>query len=188
MATGYYPSTCDSTIGEHGCDACAVREHGRVRGAGFIHENYYATLIANPNLAANWTNGLDIGTEGIMNIPEVEGELSEPSPVIRTGFGDVKDFLLGFDWAASFRDPNFMENCDFWNDMNNARGEFYFFYRTETQTFITDQPVTVIAKQIIENDIDSLVLWKVDVTWRSFNNPCNYTTIPILRTCWVNND
>lgn len=186
MATGYYPSTCDVEIGEHVCDACAVRESGRLRGAGFIHKDYYSTLIADPNNSSLWTTGLDTGTLGIINIPEVEGSLGEPSEVVRTGFGDVTEFLIGFDFTATFNDPNFLENCDFWNDMNNARGEFYFFYRSETQTYITDKPVTVIAKQIIENDINSLVLWKIDIKWRSFNNPCNYDTIPILRTCWIN--
>lgn len=186
MATGYYPSTCDVLIGEHSCDACAVRELGRIRGVGFIHKDYYATLNADPNNSSLWTAGLDIGTEGIINIPETEGELAEPAEIVRTGFGDTKDFLTAFDWSASFRDPNFLENCDFWNDMNNARGEFYFYYRTETQTYIADKTVSVIAKQIIENDDSSLVLWKVDVKWRSLNIPCNYDTIPILRTCWIN--
>lgn len=186
MATGYYPSACETSIGSHDCDPCPSREHGRIRGVGYINEDYYSTIAADPLNSSLWTAGLDLGTLGIINIPEVEGESAEPAEQVRTGFGDVKDFLLSFDWSISYRDPNFLDNCDFYNSMNNTRGVYYFYYRTETQTYITDQPVTVIAKQIIENDINSLVLWKVDVKWSSLNIPCNYTSVPILDRCWIN--
>jgi len=182
---GYYPDTCDQDIGAHSCDACAVRELGRIRGAGFIHSDYYDTLIADPENETVWANGIALGSNGIINIPETEGSLGEPAEAVRTGFGDVPEFLLGFDFAVTFNDPNFLQNCDFWNSINNARGTYYFYYRSETQTYITDKKVTVIAKQIIENDDKSLVLWKVDVKWRGFNNPCNYETVETLRNCYI---
>lgn len=186
MATGYYPASCVTEVGEHSCDACPTVEHGRISGTGFIHSSYYSTIAADPLNSSLWTTGLDAGASGIINIPETEGELGEPAEQTRTGFGRTSEFLTGFDWTASFRDPNFLENCDFWNSMNNARGLYYFYYRTETQTYITDKPVTVIAKPVIENDDKSIVLWNVTVKWNSLNIPCNYASIPILNTCWVN--
>lgn len=186
MATGYYPSTCVTEVSQHTCDSCPTPEHGRVRGVGFIHTSYYSTIAADPNNSSLWTTGLDAGTSGIMNIPFTEGEMADPSPATRNGFGDVSEKLLGFDFSVAYRDENFMDNCDFYNSMNNASGQYYFYYRTETQTFITDKPVAVIAKPVIENDDKSLVLWGVEVKWRSLNLPCNYTTIPILRSCWIN--
>lgn len=186
MATGYYPTTCVTEVSQHSCDACPTDEHGRVRGVGFIHSSYYSTIAADPLNSSLWTAGLDLGTSGIMNIPSTDGEMGEPAPATRAGFGDVSEKLLGFDFSVTFRDANFLENCDFYNSMNQSGGQYYFYYRTETQTFITDKPVTVIGKPQIENDDKSLVLWNVAVSWRSLNLPCNYTTIPILRTCWIN--
>lgn len=187
MATGYYPASCVTEVGEHSCDACPTNEHGRIRGVGFIHSSYYSTIAADPLNSSLWTTGLDAGAAGIINLPETEGEMATPSPVTRTGFGDTSEFLIGFDFEVTFRDPNYIDNCDFWNSLNNARGLYYFYYRTETQTYISDKPVTIVAAPQIENDDQSLVLWNVSAKWRSLNVPCNYTTIPILRTCWVNN-
>lgn len=184
---GYYPDACDISIGVHSCVECVSIEHGKIRGAGFIHKDYYDILMADPESEAAWADGIALGSEGIINIPAVEGSLGEPSEATRPGFGDVSEFLLGFDWSLSFNDPNFLtgQNCNFWNSMNNARGLYYFYYRSETQTYITDKPVTVIAKPVIENDIDSVALWKVDVKWKGLNIPCNYETVETVRTCYI---
>lgn len=180
---GYYPTTCENVIPEHNCDPCAEREYGRIRSAGFIHKDF---VFANGDTtnASEWIRG--INEKKILVIPETNGELPQPSELTGPGYGDTVETLLGYDFQATIADPNYKENCDFYNALIGNRN-YKFFYRTSSQVHITDKTVTIIPKKQIQNDLTSEVVWNVMAKWRSSQFPCPFNTPEDVFTCYYPN-
>lgn len=180
-AVGYYPTSCDNIVPDHNCDPCAEREYGRIRSAGFIHKDFEFADGDTTN-TTEWQRGISEGK--IIVIPETNGEFPEPSEKVGPGYGDTTETLLGFDFSANFVDPNYKENCDFYNALIGNRN-YKFFYRTSTQTHITDKTVTIIPKKSIQNDLTSEVTWKINVKWMSNQFPCPFNTPESVFTCFM---
>ena len=179
---GYYPSTCDSSIPVHACDPCETREYGRIRSAGFIHKDFLFALGDTTN-KSEWIRGIDEGQ--ILVIPSTNGEMPEPSEKTGPGYGDTTETLLGYDFQAKINDPNFVSNCDFYNALVGNRN-FKFFFRTSSQTYITDKPVTIIPKFKIDNDLNAEVVWNVSVKWMSAQFPCPFITpSEVFDKCYI---
>ncbi len=179
---GYYPSNCDNVIPPHNCDPCAEREYGRIRSGAYIHKSYYPTLVADVENSQKWIDGINQGL--ILVIPDTNGELGEPSELTGAGYGDAVEALLGYDFSATFRDPNYKENCDFWNAIKNSRN-YHLVYRTSSSVHITDKPVTIIPKAPIADDLQAEVVWVVLNKWRSNNHPCATNTPEGVFTCFI---
>lgn len=178
---GYYPS-CGDVIPAHSCDPCADKEFARVRSAAFIDKSYIATIQADPTNEALWATG--INDEVIFVIPETNGEVSEPSEKTGAGYGDQIETLLGYDFSAKFADPNYAENCDFWNAIKRSRN-YHFVYRTSSKIHITDVTTTVIPKAPVTNDLNAEVNWSVTVKWSQPDNPCPVDTPEGVFECYV---
>ena len=172
IMVGYYPSNCDSAIPVHTCDPCETREYGRIRSAGFISKDFEFPGGDTTNATA-WNDAINAGT--ILVIPFTNGEMPEPSEKTGAGYGDTTETLLGYDFQAKFNDPNFISNCDFYNSLVGNRG-FKFFFRTSSQTYISDKPVTIIPKFKVDNDLNAEVVWNVAVKWMSSQFPCPFNT------------
>lgn len=177
---GYYPSNCDLNIPPHTCDPCETTEYGVLRSAGFIHKDFAFTDGDTENVA-DWQQG--ILDEQILVIPATNGEMPAPSEILKQGYGDTAEILIGFDFTANFNDPNFASNCDFYNALVGNRN-FKFFYRTQNKTYITDVPVTIIPKYAIQNDYNSVVEWNVGLKWKSKNHPCPFDTPEGIFQCF----
>lgn len=158
----YYPSNC-TDLPQHDCNPCENREYGRVRSAGFISKDYYATLIASPGDPAVWATGQD-GNQ-IIVIPETNGSVAAGSAKMGPGYGTTVETLLGYDFSAKFNDPNFITNAPFYNAIIGQRN-YYFFYRTSSQTFITNVTVTIIPNKEVKDDLLAEVVWMIDVKWQ----------------------
>jgi hypothetical protein len=179
---GYYPTNCDVLIPVHSCDPCEEKEFGRIRSAGFIHKDFHF-LNDDPTNVSEWERG--INEKMILVIPATNGELAEPSELTGPGFGDTTEELLGFNFSATFNDPNFASNCDFYQALVGNRN-FKFFFRTSSKTYITPVPVTIIPKFKVENDESSLVTWNVHVKWKSSKFPCPFNTPEsVVQTCFI---
>ena len=171
MAVYYPEDNCQSGVPEHLCDPCKPIELGGVRSVGFIDAD---ATFANPSDPVEWAAKLLAGT--IKLIPETSGTFDGGTPQEGAGFGDSPTSLDGYDYSLEFFDPNFVGNCDFYDNMKNARNAFKVIWRTETQVYLSDRSVIVLPKFPIANDVKSRVLWQVIVKWSSKNLPCSYTS------------
>ena len=164
----YYPSDCDVEIPEHICDPCETFEKGKIRAIGFIKKTFEFIDPTNPT---EWQAG--INSHDIIIIPAVIGSFDGGSEVLGPGYGDQSESLLGYDFSASIRDPNYKSNCLFWNLLKNSR-IYKFFYKTETQGHISDNPVTIIPKNPVTEDINSIVEWLATIKWKASDAPCPF--------------
>ena len=179
---GYYPSTCNEIIPPHNCDPCDTREYGRIRSFGFIKSSYN---FSNPSSAAEWRTAMN--AENIIVVPFSNGELQAASEVLGQGYGSATETLIGFDFVAVVNDPNYSENCDFYNAIATSRN-YKFFYVTSSHVHITDVACTFIPKAPIANDLNSEVVWNVTVKWRDQNHACPYDLpATIFDDCFINN-
>lgn len=181
IMTGYYPTTCDD-IPNHDCDPCEPREFGRIRSCGFISTSYQWPN-GDPTNPSSWQAAIQGGQ--ILVIPFTNGEMPAPSEKTVQGYGDVIEELVNYTFTASVYDPNFTSNGGFYNTMAGRR-DFYFFYRTSSQTYITDYPVIVIPKFNVANDLNSEVVWNITVKWVSNQFPEIFPTPDgIFEQCYI---
>ena len=177
---GYYPTSCADVIPSHFCDPCEDREYGRIRTVGFVHKDVTFTDISGNG---EWQTGMNNGN--IIVIPFANGELQAASEVLGVGYGDATEQLNGFDFVAVVNDPNYAENCDFYNAIAYSRN-YKFFFVTSTKVHLTDVAVTVIPKAPVANDLNSEVVWNVTVKWRDQNHPCPSTKpSTVFNNCFI---
>lgn len=162
----YYPSDCDVELPEHVCDPCETFEQGKIRAAAFIKTTFQFTDITNPT---EWQTG--INSHDIIIIPAVIGSFDGGTEVLGPGYGDQSETLIGYDFSATIRDPNYKSNCLFWNLLKNSR-LYKFYYKTGTQGHLTDNPVVAIPKNPVTEDINSFVEWNVLIKWKGQDLPC----------------
>ena len=158
---GYYYSNC-SDLPQHDCNPCENREYGRIRSAGFISKDYYTTLIASPGDPTVWAAGQDANL--VIVIPETNGSVSAGSAKMGPGYGETVETLLGYEFTAKFHDPNFISNAGFYNALIGQRN-YYFFYRTSSQTYITNVTVTIIPNKEVKDDLNGEIVWENTVKW-----------------------
>lgn len=166
----YYPAGCDAAIPAHHCDPCAEIEHARVRSVAYIKTSFEFTDPTNP---VEWTNGINNGD--IIVIPEVLGSFDGGAPVEGAGYGDQQSKLTGYNFSLVYKDPNYLENDDFYNNIKRSRN-YKIAYRTETQTHISTNAVSVIPKNPVAEDLTSEVVWDVEVKFSQGDLPAPFNT------------
>lgn len=178
----YYPGdNCQNQVPEHLCDPCRAIELAGVRSIAFIADNFTFT---SPTNTSEWTAG--IASEDIIIIPETNGTFDGGAPQEGAGFGDNPTSLDGYDFSLNYFDPNFIDNCDFYNTIKNSRNSWKVAFRTGSQVYISDKTVTILPKMPIAADVKGKVLWDVTVKWTSQNLPCSYNTPTNVFRCVQN--
>jgi len=182
---GYYPS-CEEIVVAHDCDPCTDKEYGRIRSAAYIRSDYVDTILADPDNATLWAAGQNDDLK-IIVIPKTHGEFIEPSEIVGQGYGDQLDELISYDQSMRYFDPNFINNCDFYNEIKRTRN-YHGVFRTSSRIYITQVPVTVIPKMIVADDLGSVVEWNVLWKWRYQDFACPYD-VPtgIFDACFIPN-
>ena len=166
----YYPEGCESAIPDHQCDPCEVPEHGRVRSVAYIKSSFN---FIDPEDPTEWSAGID--SRDIIMIPEVLGSFDGGAPVESAGYGDQSTKLTGYNFSLVYKDPNYRDNCDFYNAIKASRN-YKVAWRTETQTHISDNTVSVIPKQPVTEDLASDVVWDVEVKFAQGDLACPFDT------------
>lgn len=174
----YYPSGCEAEVGDHYCNPCDPREHGRVRAAAFIANDFAFTDPTNPT---EWRNG--ILNKKIIIIPETNGTFDGGTEVEGPGYGDQATQVTGYNFSATFNDPNYKLNADFYNAIKRSRN-WRFAYKTETQVHLTQNTVSIIPKNPVADDIASDVVWNVLVKWSEGDLPVPYDEPSGIFTCF----
>jgi hypothetical protein len=194
---------CADDIIDPECDPCLGGvEHGRVRGAGYINKAYISTVQdaiddlvaaqkAIPLVPANVTAAKAIldtaiadGITGkvIYIIPETTGTFDGGSPVEGPGYGDRTSRFIGFNFGLAYKDPSFAANTDFYNTISRSTG-WMFFWRTETLTRISNNPVTIIHKSPVQEDLNSEVVWEIEIKWTGKTQPKPYNDMVEYFVC-----
>jgi hypothetical protein len=175
----YYPSDCEVEIPDHICDPCETREKGRIGSTAFIKTSFEFTDPSDPT---EWQTGINAGD--IIIIPEVLGSFDGGTEVEGAGYGRQSTSLLGYNFTANFKDPNYKSNCTFYNLLKNSRA-WKFAYKTETQIHITNNPVQVIPKNPVTEELNSDVVWDVTVKWDDQDLPCPFDEPAGIFTCFT---
>jgi len=168
MSTIYYPSNCDATVPEHICNPCDSIEHGRIRSIAFISNT---VTIVDPTSPTEWLAAIQANTVRI--IPETSGTFDGGEAKEEAGFGDLETRLTGYSFSLNFKDPNYKDNAAFYNAIKYSRS-WKVAYRTETQIHLSDAAVSVVPKTPVADDLNSAVVWEVQVKWQGSSLPTPY--------------
>jgi hypothetical protein len=168
----YYPSNCDDLIPDHICDPCEELEGGGVRSIAYYKSDFSFTDPSNP---VEWQNGFASGD--IILIPQTKGTFDGGAEVESPGYGDQVTRLTGYNFQLQYQDPNYKQNCAFYNALKNSR-QYKAAYRTATQIHIIDATVQVIPKNPVQEDKTTEVVWDVIVKWSGQSLPCPYDVPP----------
>lgn len=192
-----YVNPCDGDIIDPSCDPCLGSvEHGRIRGAAFIQKSYLPTLqaaidalqtalAASPQVPADitaaetalttaWNTG--ITDKAIYVIPETTGTFDGGSVVEGPGYGDRISRFIGWNFTLTYKDPSFKQNAGFYNTISRSTN-WNLIWRTETLTRISNNPVTISAKSPVTDDMNSEVVWEVDIKWTGADQPLPYSNM-----------
>ena len=148
--------------------ACVVPEFGKVRSAGFIRKKYLPTLLAAPTSNAVWQTGIDMGK--LFLVQKVSGSFDPGEPVALKGYGKRLYTRGPREMTLSFSDPSFIRNYAYYNRIHTFT-DLVPFFRTEKYIQIADRPADIIAKDAVEEDMESIVDWDVFCKWRGVDLP-----------------
>lgn len=158
--------SCNSTVGAlvHTCDACDTPELGRVRSLVLIKKG---TTISIPLNLEEWQAGIEAGT--IIIIPKTIGSYDGGTPKTGDGYGDELERVLSYDHVLSVKDPNYSDNCEFYEV---AEGEVWnVAFRSQSKLHYVDSDCKMTAKAPIEEGLDSRIVWNVELKWNSQRKP-----------------
>lgn len=183
----YYPS--DSGCGTGGvvptysCNPCPAYEYGRIRSAAFIKISYLGALLIDPTNPTIWTTGVD--NLDIIPIWQTQGSYDGGTTSELAGFGDSEFVNGGTSHILNFKDPNYLENCDFYNQIKYS-SEYTVAFRTSSAVHIAQAPVNITPKNPVADDLKSNVVWDVTVKWQYADSPCPFTTpAGIFDRCYI---
>ena len=160
----YYPG-CVTTQTDPVCSDCPSKELGDIRHFAFVRTTFAFTDITDPN---EWAAG--INSKDIFVFPFGRGTL-EMNENLQPGFGDQIETLDGYEFVATISEPNYKDNCNFWNDIKRSK-EWNFAYSTETLIHLSDSIATIIPKAPIAEDKKQSVIWTAIVKFSQEDIPC----------------
>jgi len=178
----YYPDNCDDLVPDHICDSCEEIELGGIRSIFYLKNT---RSILDPSNPLEWQEAFAAGD--LIIIPATKGTFDGGAEVLAPGYGDQVERLTGYNFALDYQDPNYRQNCGFYNAIKNSRG-YKAGYRTETQIHLIETTVQAIPKNPVQEDKTTEVVWAVQLRWAGKDLPCPYDVPPgIFDGCVANN-
>lgn len=171
--------TCVPAVGvAHVCNPCEHRELGGVRSVALIE---IGTKLSVPFVKSEWEQGILAGK--IVIIPKTTGTYDGGTPKTTDGFGDETETILGKDYVATFKDPDYAENAPFY--ANVSKHKWNIAFRSKSKMVYVDAPVSVTSKAPIEESKDSQVVWNIESKWFSEVEPAiaDFDTIAEFFDC-----
>lgn len=163
-----YPTDCDEADPVHDCSDCEDVEGARIRGVALIKKGTTFDYTS----AAAWIAAIDAGT--VIIIPLTRGTFDGGAPKEGPGYGDQATRYTGTDYSATYFDPGYRSNRNFYNTIKKYQN-YTFAYKTETLVHITDKPCQILPKAPVADDPSAEVVWEVNAKWSSQNEPTPYT-------------
>jgi hypothetical protein len=125
--------------------------------------------FTDPTSPSEWSTAVLNGNAIV--IWETQGNYDGGTTSELTGFGDREFTNGGTSHVAVYRDPNYAENCDYYNAIRNS-SDYQFVYRTSSKIHFTNSPATITPRNPVPDDIKGNVVWEVTVKWQSPDSPC----------------
>lgn len=178
----YYPSSnCGGgTIPAYSCNPCPTLEFGRVRSIAFIKNTF---AFVDPTSSTEWDAGILSGD--IIVIWQTSGSYDGGTTQELPGFGDSSFTNGSTAHVLTFKDPNYKENCDFYNSIKSS-SDYSAAFRTSSQIHFTNAPVTITPKNPVADDDKTIVTWEATLKWTNNDLPCPYTTpAGIFDRCYI---
>ncbi len=160
----YYPG-CAETIVPPICSDCPEKELAGIRSLFFQKKSYSFTDITDP---AEWATA--ICNEDVIVFPYTRGSL-EIAEQLSAGFGDTLEDLDSYEFTLNVFEPNFADNCGFWNTIKNSK-KYKVGYRTETKVYVSDNTALIVPKAPIAEDLKAKVIWNIMIKFTQENIPC----------------
>lgn len=167
----YYPTTSDcGTLPPYNCSPCIRPELGRVRSIAIIDTTFVFNDASNP---AEWDAGILSGD--ITVIWETQGTYDGGATQELPGWGDRAFTNGGITHTLNFKDPNLTKNWGYYQSLRNLSNKKLAF-RTQTQTWMVNVPVTFTPKSPVADDLKSIVQWDVQAKWEDPTLPEPFIT------------
>lgn len=160
----YYPTGC-GTVPPPICSDCPVKELGRVRSLFFQRNDFEFIDITDP---AEWDQA--ICDQDVFVFPKTKGSL-DMAEQMTSGFGDKDEDLMNYEFTLNIMEPNYPDNCDFWNSIKRAN-IYRVGWRGQTKVYLSDVIATIIPKAPIADDIKQATYWNIIVKFIQEDMPC----------------
>lgn len=164
MEVYYLTEDCIEVPG-HVCSDCADPEFARLRHVFFEKKSH---TFSNISSTSEWQDAIE--NDYVEIIPNVHGSL-QSTPQEGPGNGDLMSTFTLNDFVATFFDPVFSDNCEFYNALQKLRNRKFGFV-TDSKIYVSDKPVVILPAMNIEDNDATTIEWNVQVKWRSRNLPC----------------
>ncbi len=158
---------CEDDL-EYNNACCFNKEFGRVRSAALIHKSYLPQIIAAPETLSVWNTGINTGK--VIIIPQVSGSFDPGEPQKLKGYGTRFETNGPREMKLTFNDPFYQENYFFYNELNKVVGWSPAF-RTSSLLHICTTPAIIKTKNVVEDDLESEVIWQAECKMRSLDLP-----------------
>ena len=178
----YYPSdSCDGGADyAYNCNPCPTLEYGRIRSIFFKKTSYTFTDPTNP---VEWTSAINSGD--VIVLWSTQGSYDGGATSELVGYGDSATINGSTVHTLIFKDPNYAENCDFYNGKRQS-SSWEAGYRTSSKIHFTGAPVTITPKNPVADDDKSIVVWETQLKWTNPDSPCPYATpAGIFDSCYI---
>lgn len=177
--TVYYQDTCTDEDIEHFCDDCEAQEGARIRSVFFQKEDYE---FSDATSKTEWQTAVAAGN--VVVIPKTHGTFDGGSPNYGPGFGDEEQRYLNSTFKLNYFDPNLKNNYEFYEAKKRSK-TWRVGFRTSTLVWISDRPATITPKAVVSDNEKEGVVWEVEVTWNSANNPEPFTMPEDIFQCFL---
>jgi len=163
---------CDTPLPAFDEDICA-NVAGRIGAIAYLRSDH---AITDPTNSGQWNTGIGDGT--VVIIKNVRGSKPKASPVTIDGFGRQKSRTVGYERTLNYVHPDVLGNEDFYNILNFDSSHSVAYFTLDGSIWMppTDNPVAnVDADPVIEEALDSSIVFNVDVNWAAQDMNIAYT-------------
>jgi len=140
-----------------------ITELGRIRAFFYVRTSY---TFSDPTDPAEWTSAIASGD--VIIVQNTTGNKDKSSRIAGSGFGNQKDMTIARDFTVHYMHREVTEdaNTDFYDAMNFSDGYYCgFITQTKLWLFQPENVVSVDADIIVEEGIDTRVLFDVTVAF-----------------------
>lgn len=177
-----YHLDCEQAVEQYNSDCCISTEFGRVRSVAFIRKAYLQQILSDPENETLWQAGIDSGE--IVVLTYTTGTFDSGTPQRYKGYGRRLSTHGPRTMQLNFFIPTDKNNFSFFDDLN-FRTDYVPAFKTGTWLHICTSPADIVTKEVVEEEVDSVVLWSVECTIRQQNIPskCDASLLASVFTC-----
>jgi hypothetical protein len=165
-------ANCRYTIPTFNALGCEI-ETGRIVAIAFVDEDK-----ADAASAANWSSASFWNTETYVTDILIHSKTNgtyTAAPVTVPGKGTQGTRLAGMDHTATVRLEG-VANSAYFNALNKSENyRAVLVFDDYSKIMVADENCNIFARLDVQDDVNSVVDWVIDITWKSINNPTVYT-------------